>query len=170
MSCRAKMCAICRGSNHTYPRSSSPWAIEFRFAFGESRASLAQSPTYGTHFRLARHGRHDSDLKNNICLRRENSYCVIPDLDDPRRWNPRTSVASGQWLLGRPRVQADTSLTGTVALDSTNLAPSPDFLPFYMNPRWLAHPTPISHKVRSDWTPNCWRRLGTCPDEFSFLG
>ena len=37
-------------------------------------------------------------------------------------------------------------------------------------PRWLAHPTPISHKVRSDWTPNCWRRLGTCPDEFSFLG
>ena len=25
-----------------------------------------------------------------------------------------------------------------------------EFLPFYMNPRWLAHPTPISHKVRSD--------------------
>ena len=66
VSCQAKMCAICWVSNHTYPRLSSPWAIEFGFAFDESRASLARSPTYGTHFRLARHGRHDSDLKNNI--------------------------------------------------------------------------------------------------------
>ena len=83
--CQAKMCAICRGSNHTYPRSSSPWAIEFKFAFGESQASLARSPTYGTYFRLARHGRHDSDLKNNIWVRCENSYSVIPELDYPWR-------------------------------------------------------------------------------------
>ena len=104
VSYQAKMCAICWVYNHIYPRSSSPWVIDFGFAFDESRASLSRSPTYGTHFRLARHGRHHSDLKNNICVRRENSYCVIPELDDPRRWNPRTSVASGQWLLGRPRV------------------------------------------------------------------
>ena len=37
-------------------------------------------------------------------VRRENSYCVIPEQDDPRRQNPRTSVASGHRLLGRPRV------------------------------------------------------------------
>jgi len=88
VSFQAKMCVICRVSDHTYPRSSSPWAIEFGFAFDESRESLARSPTYGTHFRLPRHGRHDSDLKHYIWVRREHSYCVIPELDDPTTPKP----------------------------------------------------------------------------------